>query len=536
MPKKRIVFQPDSHRGIQQGIHQIVEPIQATLGPMARTVAVADYLSHKSPEILDNGATIARRIVQLADPDADMGAMMVRHLLWRLYESVGDGTATAAVVFRTVYDEGIRYLAAGGNAMRLRHFLDIGASVLRRKLSQMACPIEGAERLTRLAESVCYDKPLAKYIGEIMSIIGKHGYLDIRAGNSRELVREYIEGAYWNWGVFSRDMLTNAVATTIDKPAILLTDLEIVDPREIVPALEAAIRAGYRSMLIIARNMSDKTIGLLTGNNNRGKFYTLAVKIPGQFSDPTEILEDIAVLTGANIFLRAKGDTLITVNADDLGTSEEVWADRTHVGIVTDSAAPEKIELYMNQLVERFGQSDESDVRQRLQERIGKLRGGSALLWVGGSTETELTTRKTSAERTVKVIRSALRGGVLPGGGVSLLCCRTAIQAELAGNDDTDARAASMILCKALETPMRTIIQNAGYEAGSILANLSTSKRFDGFDVMSGQEVDMLSDGIYDVADAYIASVSSAITSAALALTVDVLIHQKSPEHIINPA
>ena len=522
---QRVVFQPDSHLGLQRGIHAMVTPIRSTLGPIARTVAVADYLSHKSPEIIDNGAVIARRLVQLQDTDADMGAMLVRDLLWELHESVGDSTATAAVIFQSIYDQGLKFLAAGGNAMQLRHHLEFGASLIRKELSNMIFQIEGKDQLTKLAMSICHDQELANYLGEIMSIIGQHGQVDIRSGNRRETVREYVDGAYWDWGLFTREMLTNGIATTLNNPAILLTDFEIDDPRDLMPPLESAIHAGYRSMLIIARQISDKALGLLVNNNKREKFHTLAVKIPGQFNDPAEMLEDMGLMTGAKVLLRAKGDALTSVTADDLGQCEEIWVDLDNFGLITDEGNHETIDAYIQKLDKRFQESNDQDARQRLQERLGKLMGGSALLWVGGSTSTELKSRKELAERTLLIMRNALHGGVLPGGGTSLLACQTSIQQHLSKQDGVEARAACHILVKTLEQPFRTILDNAGYEASAILGEIRTSDCHSGFDVLTGEYVDMMQTGIYDVAEAYITSVCSAITSVALALTIETLVH-----------
>ena len=536
---QRVVLQPATYRRIQKGVNQIVQAVRPTLGPLPRLVAIDKATPGKTPELLDDGGVIARRIIQLSNRDEDMGAMFVRQLLWNLHEKVGDGTATAAVLFQSVYDQGIRYIVAGGNPMRLRHHLESGMRVILDELEGMAVHLEGKKNLAQIAESICYDPPLAKMLGEVFDIIGEYGQLEIRSGRSREMEREYVEGMYWKGGVLSRQMITDhtKLRTDMENAAILISNLKIEDPHHLLPVIDKVLRAEIRSLLIIASELSESAMAvLLTASRDPAKFHAIAVKAPElTMRDQVAALEDLAVLTGGRPFDRTAGYTLSGVKPPDLGRSRRVWADRTYFGIVGGKGDPRTLRKHIADLRGAFEHTDDPDDRNKLRERIGKLTGGSATLWVGGVTELEIDTRKELAERTAEALRGAIMEGVLPGGGVSMLACRPALQEVLDQSTDPDERAAYRMLIRALEEPIRTILTNAGHDASEVMAEIKQAGTGRGFDVRSGQIVDMAEAGIFDVASVYKAAVHSAIASAALALTIDVLIHRKKPPESMTP-
>jgi chaperonin GroEL len=537
---QRVVFQPAAYRGIQKGINQIADALRPTLGPFPRTIAIEQLPRDKAPELLDDGGVIARRIIELPNRDEDVGAMFIRHVLWRLHEKVGDGTATAAVLFQSVYNQGVRYIVAAGNAMALRHYLEKGMQVILDEVASMAVHLEGKETLVQIAETICHDPPLAQMLGEIFDIIGEYGQLEIRSGRSRELEREYVEGMYWKGGVLSRQMITDHtnLRTEMENAAILISDLEIEDPRQLIPVIEAVRQAEIRSLLIIAGKLSDSAISLLlTASRDPAKFQAIAVQSPGMTAgDRAASLEDLAVLTGGHPLARAAGYTLRGVKGQHLGRARRVWADRTYFGIMGGKGDPRALRQHIVSLRAAFRQADDLEVRRKLQERIGKLMGGSAVLWVGGATELEITARKEQAQRASDALRGAITDGVVPGGGVSLLACRPSLQERLDQSTDPDERAAYRILIKALEEPIRTILINAGYDASEVMAEMKRADAGYGFDVRSGQIVDMAKAGIFDAASVQKAAVHSAIASAALALTIDVLVHRKTPRESLTTA
>ncbi len=538
---RRVVLQPDTYQGMQRGIHLMVNAVRPTLGPLPRIVALEHaHGSNRMPELLDDAGAITRRILQLPDRDADMGAMFVRHLLWRLREEVGDGTATAAVLFQSIYDQGVRYIVAGGNAMRLRHHLEIGMRAILDELAGMAVHLAGKKHLAQIAESICYDPPLSKMLGEIFDIIGEYGRLEIRSGRSREIEREYVEGMYWKSGVVSRQMVSaeNKFRAELENAAVLISNLELEDARQLLFIANKVRRAEIRTLLIIANNVSDTVAAVLTGiSKEPEKFQAIAVKAPGAaMGDQIAAMEDLAILTGGGQIIRDAGQTLDSVKFEDLGHARRVWADRTHFGIIGGKGDPRALRQHIARLRVAFGRTDDAEARKKLRQRIGKLMGGSATLWVGGATELEIDERKARAERTSDALRGAIMEGVLPGGGVSLWACRPKLQKMLDQSTDSDERAAYRMLIKALEMPIRTILDNAGYDASEMMAEIKHAGADSGFDVRSGEIIDVVKAGIFDAANVQRAAARSAIAGAALALTVDVLVHHKKPKQTLGTA
>ena len=540
-PKLRrpaVMFQPATYRNLQQGINQMVNAIRPTLGPQPRLTVINRITNDKGPEILDDGGTIARRIIQLKNRNADVGAMFVRQLLWHLHEQVGDGTATAAVMFQTLFNEGIKYITSGGNAAILHNYLQQSLRVIDQELAAMTMPIEGKERLAQIAQSICYDPPLAKMMGEVFDIIGEHGRLELRTGQGRELEREYVEGIYWEKGVLSRAMLTDPVKqrTDLENAAILISDLEIEEPDHLMPTMLLAVKAEQRAMVVIASKLSDKVLGFLHANNKPDKFQVIAVGVPGVTgTDQAAELQDLAVLTGGRPFLRAAGDTLRNVLFEDLGQARRAWADRDNFGIIGGKGDPRQLRQHIATLRAAFKNAKTADDRESIQKRIGKLMGGSATVWIGAMTETELEGRKELAKRTASAIRGAVHEGVVSGGGVALLNCRPAIQKLLNQAVNPDERAAYRILLKGLEAPFRTIVANAGHDDREMMAEVKLAGPGYGFDVQSRQVVDMLKAGILDVAAVQRAAARSAISGAALALTIDVVVQHKKPPESYEP-
>ncbi len=526
---RRVIFQPATHRRLQRGVNKLLQAIGPTLGPRPRIVAINRLLDERMPEMLDNGGTIAKRVEQLSDPDEDMGAQLVRDMLWRLQDQVGDGTATAAVLFGSIYNQGIRYLTAGGNAMRLQAFLNKGMRIVLDQLTNMTTEVAGQQKLAHIAESLSYDPLLAKLLGEIMDIVGAYGRLEIRPGRSRELEREYVEGMYWEWGLHSREMIADFArgGTEFENPAILISDLEIDDPRQLFPALEVALRAEIPALVIVAEKLSDAAVGFLLANKKPDRFQVIAVKTPGWDKyEKAWALEDLAILTGGRPFVQVAGDTLERIKPEDFGYARRSVADLRTFRLVGGKGNPRRLRQHIAGLRAAFSDSDDTVLRDSLRKRIGKLLGGSATLWVGGGTKLEIEARKELAERTAASVRAAMLEGVVPGGGAALLACRSSLQQMSAESEDPDERAAYRILVRALAEPFRTIVANAGCDASDVLAEVRMAGPGHGYDVIQGRVVDVMQAGIYDPAVVLKAAVYAALTTASMALTVDVLIHR----------
>lgn len=490
------------------------------------------------PEILDTGAIIARRIIELPNPDEDMGAMYLRSLLWRVYEEVGDGTASTAVMFSSIYNEGLRYIKSGVDPNRLRHHLDKAIPIIHAELDRMILKAKGKHKLSQLAHSICDDQPLAETLGEIFDIVGNYSHIEIIAGQNRGISREYHEGAHWKGGLHSRSLITNHSDRTmrLQDTAILITDQSIENPHDLLPIYEATVKCNKQSLVLIARSISDQALSVLLTNNDPEKFQVMAVKTPGLNEEDTSFgIEDLAILTGGIPIVTAAGDRLSMVTPEHLGFCRRAWASTTSFGLVGGKGRPVELRKHIHQLHTRLIATKASDNREKIEERIGKLMGGSVTLYVGGSTKPEVEFRKQLAQRTVRVMRGVIGEGTVPGGGAALLACQPALQQHLESSSDPDMRVAFRILLKMLEVPMRTIIVNAGYEAGSIIAQVKSSSPRNGFDVNEGCIVDVAQHGIFDVTTVQKVAVRAAITGASQALTIDVLVHHKKPEQIMQP-
>jgi chaperonin GroEL len=394
------------------------------------------------------------------------------------------------------------------------------------------------EKFAQVAHSICYDPPMAELLGEIFDIIGEYGVLDIRSGSGRELEREYVEGMYWKGKLLSRQMITDPGRSRADveDAFVLISDCTVEDPRDLLPVVTAAVQAKGKAMFIVAKKLSDVTIHLLTRKETKDKLHIIAAEIPGStLTEQAAALQDLAILTGGRPIVSKGGQTLRDAKVEDLGRVRRAWADSRNFGISGGHGDRRKLREYIAQLRQAYPHLEDADKRKSVLQRIGKLLGGSATLWVGGTTRSEVDARKELADRTARAMRGAVLDGVLPGGGVALLNCRPALQKRLEQSASLPERAAYNILLKAVEAPIRTLLANAGYEPSSILGDIFRNGDGCGFDLQTGQIANMTEAGIFDVASVQRDAVRTAISSAALALTVDVVVHRKKPTVSFEP-
>lgn len=533
-----LVFQPAVHRQVGAGINKLVAAIRPTLGPTPRTVAVTRLDDiRKTPEVLDSGGVIARKVIEMAERDEDIGAMLARALICTQHERMGDGSATAAVLLGAIYRGGVRYLAAGGNAMRLRHYLERALASALEGLDEMTAPVAGKDKLAQVAEAICHDPPLAKLLGEIFDIIGAYGQLDVRKDNSRALRREYIEGMFWNSGLVSRDMIANQkeLQTVYEAPAIVIADFQVNDPRHIMPMLELAVEQKVEKLLFIVGELSgDAIAGLMMANGKLKNFAVMAVRGPGMNPDDRQAaVEDLAVVTGAAPLLQVMGQNLKDIRRENFGGARRAWASTQSFGIIGGQGDPRQLRRHVGNLNAQYEREEDSERRDRIRARIGKLMGGSATLWIGGLSESEIEARKATAEATADAMRAAVREGVLPGGGLSYLNCRGRLASKLNSAADPDERAAYRILHEALTEPARVIYENAGYEPGDVLGRIAQAGDQHGFDALKGQLID--NGALLDGAAILKMALKNAVMTAGMALTIDVLVRHRTPEIARDP-
>jgi chaperonin GroEL len=423
--------------------------------------------------------------------------------------------------------------------MLLRRNLEKGLRIILNELDKMSNPVEGREALTQVAESICYDEPLAQLLGEIFDIVGEYGHIEVRSARGRENEREYVEGMYWKSKIVSREFLTDTARyrTELEDAAILISDVQVGDPRELVPAIAATHKAGLNALLILAKSLSEEATNfLLTTNRKHEDFQVVATKIPGYTSSQQiDAMQDLAILTGGKPFASMGGEKIDRLRFDDLGRAKRAWIDRFNMGIIAGQGDPRAIRQHLANLRSAFRTTNDAEVRKTLQERIGKIMGGSATLWVGGASETDIDQKKELAKRTAEAMRGAVHEGVVPGAGVALLECRPALRNAMEEAEGLEERAAYRILIRALEEPARTIMANAGYNVEEVMAQLKLAGLGHGFDVRKGELVDIREAGLVDVTTVQKEAVRGGVESAALALTVDVLIHRKEPPESVSP-
>ncbi len=535
MPTPKVIHQPQTQQALQRGFAQLVQAVAPTLGPLPRR-AIAQNLDKF--ELLDDGGLIARRIIAIPDKQADAGLMLLRQALWKMHQTLGDGTATLAVLYQQIYTEGLRFLAAGCDPNRLRAQLLQLLPALSQRLMIDARQLRSQAELSALAFAICYDEEMAESLGEIIYTLGRYGQVDVRAGHSRQLAHNYVEGSYWRGGAQSKEMLrgTTRAFAELHNAAILISDAEIEEPAELVPVLQLALRSGIEQLLLIVSSISEKGLSVVLDKRLRTRMRTLVVKLD-EFvpADLQQANADIALLTGGRPILQGAGETLDDAQASDFGSARWAWADDKNFGFASGGGDPHVIRATVRRLRRAYDDSHDDDTSARLLGRLGRLHGGLATLYVGGIAKDEIRQRKDLADRTIRALRSAIAGGVIPGGGVALLGCRDWLQHEQAACDELEARAARQILAKALEAPARQLLRNAGYEPSEILAQLSECAGGTGFDVMRGRLVNMTTAGIFDVAQVQVEALQRAVMSAALALTIDVLVLHREPETMTEP-
>lgn len=535
MPTPRIIQQPITHKAIQNGVTKIVNAIRPTLGPLPR------YLINKSGsnlEFLDDGGTIARRIIQIDNRTEDVGAMLLRQVLWQVNQQVGDGTATTAILYEAVYNEALRYIAAGANAMELRKYLINALPKLSQSLMKQCQVITDVDSLKSIAYSVCYDEEMADTLGNVFDTVGRYGQVDIRKGNRRGIDYKFVEGAYWKGGVQSNEMIrkTSRQVAELENCSILISDMDIKEPNELIGLITFAIRLNIKSLLLIVQSMSDKGLAVVVSERVAEIIKVVVVKIDNySVDDQMQARQDIAFLSGAQLILKAAGQTLDHVKESDFGSARWVWADKNNFGFAGGRGDPQQIREHVNNLRIAYTKATEDSQKNRLLARLGRLNGGSSTVHIGGVNDDDINMRKTLGERTVRALRNAVEGGVILGGGTALLSCQQMLRNEALQYHEFEAQAAYNILSKAVEAPIRALLANAGCDPSEILAQLQDYNSSHGYNLTTHKIANLADDGILDVAQVQLEALQRAISGAAQALTIDVMVLHRNPETRVDP-
>jgi chaperonin GroEL len=529
-----VLFAPNAHVALERGIDRLANLIRPTLGPTPRCVAIESTSPGTAPEILDDAATILRRIVQLPDPYVDMGAMIIRHTLWRTSTLIGDGTATTGVLLQALVHSGARYIRAGGDATAFRRGLATAAATVILALREMATPLEDQAEIERAALAICHDHDMARLLGEMFDIVGKDGHVLVETHPILGYERMYVEGAHWYEGLVSPYFITDVTRqeARLDNAAVFISNLRLTTADQLVPLLQMLAETKRPGALIIAREVSNSALSLLVTNHQAKRLQLMAVKPPSYGDNQAAILRDLAVLTGGRVLLDEAGDRAQRVRPEDLGSARHAWATTRAFGIRGGEGDARHLRQHIQATRAQLRDATDDAARKQIQERLGRLVGGVAILQVGGTTNRQQEARKATAERAVTTLRHALAGGVVPGGGSAYVHAQRALDGlDLPEGEQVAVKA----LREALEEPLKTIVRNAGHDAAPIVRRVKDSSPTTGFDASAGVLADMVEAGIVDPLEVVETALKTAASGAAMVLTTDVLIHHRNPTLSTEP-
>lgn len=528
-----ILYGSAARSALLRGADLLAALIAPTLGPVARTVAIAPIVGSDPPEILDTAATIARRTIEIDDPFENAGAMLLRDLVLRVADDVGDGGATTAVLAQALLHDGGRLVAGGINVVRLCQGLRLGLTWALAALDAQAWTVDHPDEIARIARHAVGEPVLAEMIGEILDTVGADGIVLVENAHGTDTTHQYVDGVRWEGGYLSAHLLNGDDTTArILEPRILITDMALERAEQIVPTLEACVAAGTPRLVVIAPEVKDAVIATLLANRKEGILAAaLVVRAPSIGNQRAGILDDLAAMTGGRCLHAETGDHLERVTAGDLGIARQVWATRQAFGIIGGRGDRAAIRQRVTEVRgELAANLDDPYIRTKVRERIAKLTGTGAMIQVGAATRRAQELLKQRIEAALTTTRLALEAGVVAGGGGALLACTAALEQRA---PDGDIGTGVRLLARALAAPAQTIARNAGLD-GRAITSRATSQATEqapraAFDVRAGVWVDAQGAGLVDPVGVVRTALEAAVSTAATALTVDVLIRRRDP-------
>lgn len=528
---KELKFGEEARRALERGVDALADAVKVTLGPKGRNVVLEK--SFGSPTITNDGVTIAREI-ELKDPFENMGAQTVKEVATKTNDVAGDGTTTATVLAQAIFKEGLKNVAAGANPMVIKRGIEKAVKKVVEKIGQISAPVEDKESIAQVAAISAADEEIGKLIADAMDRVGKDGVISVEESKTMGTDLEVVEGMQFDRGYLSPYMVTDPETMTanLDEPYILIADKKISNIQETLPLLEKVVQQG-KSLLIIAEDVEGEALATLVVNKIRGVFTCVAVKAPGFGDRRKAMLEDIAVLTGGQVISEEKGMKLETASLADLGRCRKVTITKDDTIIVDGYGSEQAIKERVGQIKKQIESTTSEFDKEKLQERLGKLAGGVAVIQVGAATETELKEKKHRIEDALAATRAAVEEGLVAGGGTALLNCISALdELKLQGDEATGVD----IIRRALETPVKLIANNAGFEGSVIVEKVKSQKPGVGFDAYKGEFVEMIKNGIVDPAKVTRSALQNAASAAAMLLTTECLVaEKKDPKEAAAP-
>ena len=532
MAAKDVQFGNEVRQKMVSGVNTLANAVRVTLGPKGRNVVVDRAFG--GPHITKDGVTVAKEI-ELKDKFENMGAQMVKEVASKTNDVAGDGTTTATVLAQAIVAEGMKYVTAGMNPTDLKRGIDKAVAALVEELKNIAKPCDTSKEIAQVGSiSANSDEQVGAIIAEAMEKVGKEGVITVEDGKSLENELDVVEGMQFDRGYLSPYFINDAEKQTaaLDNPFVLLFDKKISNIRDLLPVLEQVAKAS-RPLLIIAEDVEGEALATLVVNNIRGILKTVAVKAPGFGDRRKAMLQDIAILTGGTVIAEEVGLSLEKATLEDLGQAKRIEIGKENTTIIDGFGDAAQIEARVAEIRQQIETATSDYDKEKLQERVAKLAGGVAVIKVGAATEVEMKEKKDRVEDALHATRAAVEEGVVAGGGVALLRARAALENLHTGNADQDAGV--QIVLRAVESPLRQIVANAGGEPSVVVNKVLEGKGNYGYNAGSGEYGDMIEMGVLDPAKVTRSALQHAASIAGLMLTTDCMIAEIPEEKPAMP-
>lgn len=524
MASKLIEFNSDARTKLKKGVDKLADAVKVTLGPKGRNVILEKKFG--APTVTKDGVSVAKEI-ELEDAVENMGAQMVREVASKTSDVAGDGTTTATVLAQAIYREGLKNVTAGANPMDLKRGIDLAVGKIVDHLKSMSKSVEGRKEISQVgAISANNDNAIGELIADAMDKVGKDGVITVEEAKGTETALEVVEGMQFDRGYLSPYFVTDAesMEAILEDPFILIHDKKISAMKDLLPVLEKIAQQG-RSLLIIAEDLEGEALATLVVNKLRGTLKVAAVKAPGFGDRRKAMLEDIAVLTNGTVISEERGFKLENATVSYLGTAKKVVIDKDNSTIVEGAGKAEDIKKRINEIKAQIDKTTSDYDKEKLQERLAKLSGGVAVLKIGASTEVEMKEKKARVEDALHATRAAVEEGIVPGGGVAFIRAIASLKKLKGENEDQTTGVA--IIEKALEEPLRQIVNNAGLEGSVVLQKVAEGKDDYGFNASTEVYENLYKAGVIDPTKVSRTALENAASVASLLITTEAVVYEK---------
>ncbi|WP_409375990.1 chaperonin GroEL [Candidatus Sordicultor fermentans] len=521
MMAKQILFEEEARQKVLGGVKTLADAVKVTLGPRGRNVIIERKFG--SPVITKDGVMVAREI-DLEDPNENVGAQLVKEVASKTSDIAGDGTTTATVLAEYIYRDGLRAVVAGSNPTLLKRGIDKAVEAVIGKLKEISKEVSGKKEVAQVATIAANnDESIGNIIADAMDKVGKDGVITVEEATGLETTLEVVEGLQFDRGYLSPYFVTDPerMEAVLEDAYILIYEEKISAVKDLLPVLEKVVQRG-KPLLIIAEEVEGEALATLVVNKLKGVINCVAVKAPGFGDRRKEMLQDIAVVTGGTFISSELGIKLENITLEDLGQARKIVVDKENTTIVEGAGKKEDIMARMNQIKKQIEETTSDYDREKLQERLAKISGGVAVVRVGAATETEMKEKKARVEDALNATRAAVEEGIVPGGGVALIRCESAIDGL---NLDGDEKIGALVVKRALSEPAKMIAQNAGEEGSVIVEKIKAADNVNlGYNALTGQFVDMIEDGVIDPAKVVRVALQNASSVAGVMLTTELIV------------